>query len=180
MQPALLDGDALDPAFADNVIELADGAIRFTHPLLASVLYQDASREARRSVHARLADIVDDPLARERHRALASDGPDADVAAALEEAGALAIARGAPIVAAELYEHAVRVTPPLTTKDVQRRAILAAHAHMAAGEAARPREIASELVASATAGRARADALMLLAELEPADRSLTLLLERSA
>ena len=88
IQPALLDGDVLEPAFADNVIELADGAIRFTHPLLASVLYQNASPEARRSAHARLADIVDDPLARERHRALASDGPDADVAAALEEAGA--------------------------------------------------------------------------------------------
>ncbi len=88
IQPAHLDGDALEPAFADNVIELADGVIRFTHPLLASVLYQAASprSSAERRTHDSLT-IVDDPLARARHRALASDGPDADVAAALEEAG---------------------------------------------------------------------------------------------
>ena len=45
---------------------------------------------------------------------------------------------------------------------------------MAAGEGARPREIASELVASAPAGPARAEALLLLAELETTDRSLSL------
>ena len=59
---AQLDGDALETAFADHVIELADGAVRFTHPLLASVLYQTATPEARRLAHERLAEIVDDPL----------------------------------------------------------------------------------------------------------------------
>jgi DNA-binding CsgD family transcriptional regulator len=177
IQPTQLDGDALDPAFAGGVIEVAEGVIRFTHPLLASVLYQGAPPEARRSAHARLATLADDQVARARHHALASSGPDAAIAAELEEAGALAIARGAPIVAAELYEHAVRVTAPSATDDVQRRAILAAHAHMAAGEGARPREIASELVATTSAGPERAEVLMLLAELEPADRSLTLLLD---
>ena len=72
LTPAQLDGDALEPAFADHVIELADGVIRFTHPLLASVLYQAASPSDRRRAHERLAEIVDDPLARARHRALAA------------------------------------------------------------------------------------------------------------
>ena len=88
IQPAHLDGDALEPAFAGGVIEVAEGVIRFTHPLLASVLYQGASPEARRSAHARLAALADDQLARARHRALASSGPDAAIAAELEEAGA--------------------------------------------------------------------------------------------
>ena len=45
LTPALLAGagiatQALEPALAEHVLELADGAVRFTHPLLASVLYQ--------------------------------------------------------------------------------------------------------------------------------------------
>ena len=43
--------DALDPAVAAHVIERENGTIRFTHPLLSSVLYQDLGDE-RRSVHA--------------------------------------------------------------------------------------------------------------------------------
>src|SRR5262249_3643456 len=35
----------LDPAVATRVIERADGTIRFTHPLLASVVYQGASAD---------------------------------------------------------------------------------------------------------------------------------------
>ena len=94
IKPAQLDDDTLEPAFADHVIELADGVIRFTHPLLASVLYQGASAEARRRAHARLAESVNDPIARARHQALASEEPDAEIAAALEQAAALAMRPG--------------------------------------------------------------------------------------
>ena len=94
IKPAQLDDDTLEPAFADHVIELADGVIRFTHPLLASVLYQDASAQERRRAHARLAESVNDPIARARHQALASDEPDAEIAAALEQAAALAMRPG--------------------------------------------------------------------------------------
>ena len=177
LAPAYLEADILEPAFADNVIEVADGAIRFTHPLLASVLYQAAAPEARRLAHERLAQIVDDPLGRARHRALASHGPDADVAAALEEAASVATARGAPIVAAELGEHALRATPANADADRHRRALATARAHLASGEGARPRAIALELLAAATAGTARAEALVLLSELEGAQRALALLEE---
>jgi len=177
IQPAHLDGDALEPAFAGGVIEVADGLVRFTHPLLASVLYQGAPPDARRRAHARLAELVDDPLARARHRALAATGPDAEVAAALEEASALATARGAPIVAAELYEHAVRVTPADAHADRLRRSISTARAHLSAGEKARPRAIALELVDRAEPGPPRAQALALLAELEKLDSATELLEE---
>ena len=43
------------PAVAAHVIERENGMIRFTHPLLSSVLYADLG-EGRRSVHARIAD----------------------------------------------------------------------------------------------------------------------------
>ena len=177
IQPSQLDGDALEPAYAGGVIEVADGVVRFTHPLLASVLYQGASSGARQRAHARLAELVDDPLARARHRALAATGPDAEVAAALEEAAALATARGAPIVAAELYEHAMRVTPADASADRLRRSISTARAHLAAGEKTRPRAISLELVDSAESGPPRAQALALLAELEGLDSATELLEE---
>ena len=89
-----------------------DGTIRFTHPLLASVLYQGLSADERRRVHRRLARLAEDPVTRARHLALSTDEPDAELAAALEQAAEAAAVQGAPIAAGELGEHAVRLTPP--------------------------------------------------------------------
>ena len=177
LRPAQVDGDALETAFADHVIELGDGVIRFTHPLLASVLYQAATPEARRRAHERLAEIVDDPLARARHLALAAEEPDAELAAELEAAANAAIARGAPIVAAELGEHALRATPADAHEDRHRRALAAARTHLDAGEGARPRAIALELLDAVPSGTARAEALLLLSDLEGAQRAIALLEE---
>ncbi len=47
---------ALGPAFAAQVVERERGAIRFTHPLLSSVLYNDLGAQ-RRVVHERIAAI---------------------------------------------------------------------------------------------------------------------------
>ena len=80
--------EALEPALAAHVIERENGTIRFTHPLLSSVLYQDLGEE-RRGVHERIAGIVDDPLLRARHLALSTESPDAGVAAVLDDAARL-------------------------------------------------------------------------------------------
>jgi DNA-binding CsgD family transcriptional regulator len=170
--PAQLDGRTLEPAFAEHVIELADGDIRFTHPLLASVLYQGASAEARRCAHERLAHIVGDPLARARHRALAAEESDAEIAAALEQAAALATAQGAPIVAAELAEHALRLTPAELPDDRHRRAITSARAHLAAGDLSRADALGRDLLARSPPGRRRAEALVLLSDVAPEDVGL--------
>src|SRR5262249_33488210 len=111
LQQAGVPADALEPAAAAHVIEQEDGAIRFTHPLLSSVLYRDLG-EKRRTVHARIARIVEDPLLQARHLALSKAGPDLEIAAVLDEAVRLALDRGAAAVGAELAEHAVRLTPP--------------------------------------------------------------------
>ena len=167
LPPAHLDEDTLEPAFADHVIELGDGVIRFTHPLLAAVLYQGASAEARRDAHARLAEIVGGPLARARHRALASKEPDANIAAVLEEAAALARAQGAPIVAAELGEHALRLTPSGQPSERHRRTIATARSHMAAGDLSRANTLARDLLDRSPPGLLRAEALMLMCDVVP-------------
>ncbi len=159
--------DVLEPALAASVIECADGVIRFTHPLLASVLYQGMSADERRSTHGRVAALVKDPLVRARHLALSTEGQDAGVASSLEEAAGLANARGAMATAAELEEYALRLTPSDAPEDHHRRGIAAARAHFAAGESRRARALADDLVAGARPGRERAEALILLADVAP-------------
>jgi hypothetical protein len=87
--------DVLEPAFAAHVIEREDRTIRFTHPLLASVVYQGVSADERRRAHGLVAQIVDDPILRALHLALSTERPDTEIAAALKDAAALASARGA-------------------------------------------------------------------------------------
>ena len=170
--------NALEAAVSAHVIERENGIIRFTHPLLSSVLYQGlSSGEERRNLHGRLAAIIDDPLVRARHLALATDTPDAGVAVALDDAATLAAARGASAVAAELDEHALRLTPPDAHDDQHRRALTAARAHHTAGEWTRARRIVADLLAQTQMGSSRAESLVLLAELESADRAVPLLEE---
>lgn len=167
--------DVLEPALTARVVERSDDVIRFTHPLLASVLYQSMSANERRRTHARVAELVEDPLDRARHLALSTEEPDdADVAAALEDASRLAGSRAAPIVAAELGEHALRLTPEAASDDRHRRAIAVARAQMEAGEWGRARRIAGDLLARTRSGPSRAEALVLLADLENMDRSAAL------
>jgi DNA-binding CsgD family transcriptional regulator len=167
----------LDRALAARVIERRDGAIRFTHPLLASVIYHGVSAHERRRAHGRLADVVSNPLDRARHLALSTERPDADIAAVLEDGAALASTRGAAIAAAELAEHALRLTPPDAHADRHRRALVAARAQRSAGEWTRARGVLSDLLAETQAGEFRAEALVLLAELESERRSIPLLEE---
>ena len=68
-----IEQSALEPALAGQVIELEHGTVRFTHPLLASVLYQGLPAVERQRAHRRLADLVEDPVARARHLALSTD-----------------------------------------------------------------------------------------------------------
>jgi len=165
----------LEPALDAQVIEDAAGTIRFTHPLLASVLYQSAPRGERRRAHGRLATIASDPLDRARHLALSTESPDREVAADLEQAATLASTRGAPIVAAELGEHALRLTPRHAHSDRLRRALAVARAQGNAGERTRARSVLADLLAETEAGSARAEALVLLTGLESERNSVPLL-----
>jgi DNA-binding CsgD family transcriptional regulator len=157
--------EVLEPARAAGVVDALGDAIRFTHPLLASTLYQGLTAEARRRVHSTLADLSDDPVERARHLALSSDAPDPGVASALEQAGALALTRGAPIGAAELYESASRLTPADAGGDIHRRELAAAEALLLAGDAKRAEALAYARLAATEAGLARAEVLRLLSRI---------------
>jgi len=167
--------ESLEPALEEQVIELDGGTVRFTHPLLASVLYQDLTASERQDAHRRLSALAEDPLSRARHLALSTDGPDAELATRLEAAAGAAVAQGAPTVAAELGEYAVRLTPPENGADIDRRAAAAARAHLAAGEVERGRALATELAARVAPGEDRAKALVLLAEAEDMPLAMPLL-----
>jgi len=155
---------SLEPAVAAGIVEWKAGACRFTHPLLSSGVYHGLDAVERRRIHGLLADVVQEPLARARHRALATEGPDADVAAVLEAAAESASVRGASTVAAELGEHARRLTPPDATADIQRRTISLARAHWATANLERARSLARDAVDHAPPGPRRAEALVLAAD----------------
>jgi DNA-binding CsgD family transcriptional regulator len=176
LERAGIGAHALDAAFDARVIERDNGALRFTHPLLSSVVYADLVRD-RRTVHRRIAEIVEDPPTRARHLALATEAANDEVAAVLDEAARTATDRGAAAVAAELAEHALRLTPVGDPADRHRRALAAARAQHAAGEWTRAKTIAGELLAESDIGPLRADALVVLAELEPLERASALLEE---
>jgi DNA-binding CsgD family transcriptional regulator len=174
--------DVLEPALATNVIEVAGDTVRFTHPLLASALYQSHSPSERRGAHARWAKIDEDPVGLARHLALSAEGPDAEIATTVEKAAAAALGRAAPIVAAELAEHALRLTLAEAAPDLHTRTIAAARAHLAAGDVRRGRSLARDLVDSTSAGEPRAEALALLSDMERAagsgnERAIALRLE---
>ena len=66
-----------------GVIDLVGDRIVFTHPLLASVLLQQAPAATRNALHRRLATVVADPEERARHLALGAESPDEQVASAV-------------------------------------------------------------------------------------------------
>jgi DNA-binding CsgD family transcriptional regulator len=176
LERASIPAAALDAAVAARVIERKGGGIHFTHPLLASVVYHDLGDE-HQSVHARLAQIVEDPVDRARHVALSTATPDSDVARLLDDAAALASDRGAAAHAAELREQALRLTPQDAIDERPRRALAAARAHLVAGEWTRARTIANELLAETETGPLRAETLLLLAEFEHDDLAVPVLEE---
>jgi DNA-binding CsgD family transcriptional regulator len=146
-----------------DVVRRVGERIDFTHPLLGSTVYAAAPPEARRSIHRRLAELVFDPEERARHLALATGGPDPDVAEALETAARHASARGAPDAAAELAELARKVTPPDDAAGILRRGVDAAVYHFEAGDAVRTFALLEETIARERPGRDRARILFQLA-----------------
>ena len=172
---------SLVPAARAGIVDLAGDHVRFAHPLLASVLYDHASVAERRAVHRQLAGLVDDTVEQARHLALAAEGPDDAVARRLDEAADAARARGASIAAAELGELAVRATPSANVDDHRVRLLRAAREHLAAGAPGRVRALAEEMLRETAQGPARAEALLLLSEVEEAAgmpvREVTLLRE---
>ncbi|WP_307873160.1 helix-turn-helix transcriptional regulator [Paractinoplanes ovalisporus] len=86
-------------ATAAGVVAVDRESVRFTPPLLATVIAEDAPAGLRTEAHTALAAGAVDPVQALRHRAMRSSVPDASVARSLAEAAARAPGRRA----AELY-----------------------------------------------------------------------------
>src|SRR4029450_6127834 len=142
------------------VVDVESGRIRFSHPLIASVVYRSIPFERRRELHAHLATAVLDPEERARHLALSVDGPDDSVSDALEEAARRAWSRGAPQAAAELWDRASRATPEVRSEDLRRRTHQAGLAHYECGDTAQARKVLLETVELSSEGPLRARALL--------------------
>jgi len=157
--------DSLRMAARQGLVRFEDARIWFTHPLFASAIYSSAPPERRRQVHRRLGEISPNFEERARHLALSSDGPDEYVAAALDQAAATAIARGAPDAAAELAELAAALTPPDRLSARWRRRVDAGAYLFRAGDTARALRQLEALVEEMPAGRDRAEALLVRAKI---------------
>jgi DNA-binding CsgD family transcriptional regulator len=151
------------------IIVSDDLDVRFSHPLVGSVVYERMSPLGRRSLHARLADAAGDPDLRARHLAFSLDEPDAEVALLLEEAAGRAVEQGSHDVAAELAGHSLRLTPPDDEEGRRRRALAEAAQLAAAGEMSRALRLADALVAEAPPGPERVELLVQRAQLEGDD-----------
>ena len=150
--------ELLEAAERHGVVSIEGNRIRFTHPLLAGGVYTDAPPTQRRTMHRRIAGIVDELELRARHLALASTTGDPETLQTLDDAAASARARGAPAAAAELLELAVALggdTP-------ERRIRLAEHC-FDSGEPGRARGLLERAIAGLQAGPLRAEALHSLA-----------------
>jgi DNA-binding CsgD family transcriptional regulator len=154
--------DTLRPAQEAGIVVIDGGRVVFTHPLLALAVYRSASADERRAAHGRLAEVAQELGERARHLALASDGPDRDVAELLDTAARRAHDRGAPEAAAELADLARRSTSTDDPASRRRRGLEAAEFRFEAGDADGARALARELRSEAPPGPERARVSSLL------------------
>jgi DNA-binding NarL/FixJ family response regulator len=150
--------ELLEIAESKGIIALDGNRIQFAHPLLARGVYTEAAPSQRRTMHRRLAEIVDEPELRARHLALAATSGDEVTLQALDEAAESARMRGAPVAAAELMELAIG----LGGDTADRRLRSAVH-HFDAGDHERARGVLEETIERLPGGDLRAEALSRLA-----------------
>jgi DNA-binding CsgD family transcriptional regulator len=111
--------DDLAPAVAAGLGSLVAGRFRFRHPLIRSAVEQAATPAQLRYAHAALADaLAGEPDRAVWHRAAAGNGPNEEVATALEVTAERATLRGGGDVAVAAYERAAELTA-----DPRRRAM---------------------------------------------------------
>ena len=110
----LAEPGTLERAVAAGALVVDDDGARASHPLLAAAAVGGSSPDERRELHRELAEVVEDE--RGAHASSGAGGYEPDVALAATVASAAGDARpvAPPQAAAELAEHALRLTPPDT------------------------------------------------------------------
>jgi len=155
---------AMERARRAGIVSIDAGRIRFTHPLFASAIQNQAGDAQRRRVHGKLARALADPEERARHAALGTEHPDPTIASELESAAAIARARAAPAAAAELLEMAIRLTSPGEDGLCAARRLAAAGSWFDAGDLSRAQTMLEQATDSRLEAPLRARVLHLLGQ----------------
>ena len=154
---------AVDDGLDAGLLLVEATRVRASHALLASAAKKRSRRRERRELHLALAGAVADEELRARHLALATEHPDAVLAATVAAAAAGASARGAAPEAVQLAEQALRLTPPEREERSERLLTLARYLETA-GERQRVTDLLEPELESLPHGSARGRAWLLLAD----------------
>ena len=143
---------------------ISDGErVRPSHPLLAVAARRHSRTPERQALHLALAGVAGDETLRARHLALSAPAQDAEVAGIVTAAATSAARRGAAHDAAELAEHALRLTPP-SARERPGRLLALAQCLVKLGELSRVTELLGPRIDELPAGEPRARAHLLLGE----------------
>lgn len=134
--------------------------LSFTHPMVAAALQSCAAE--RRAAHALLAGTETDPVERVRHIALATSGPDGQLASALAAGAEQARRRGATGTAALLGRLAVARTPADRGALVAERTLTGAQLAYDAADYELTRELARRVLSGRASPAQRVQACVLV------------------
>ena len=151
--------ELLEQAETKGIVTIDGHRLRFEHPLLARGVYVGAATARRRTMHRRLAAVVEHPELHARHLALAARHGDLEMLDSLDAAAESARRRGAPANAAELLDMAIELGG-----DTPVRRIRSARDHFNAGDAVRARTLLQTSVPMS--GLIAAEALTFLGVVE--------------
>ena len=143
-----LDADDLRPAAAAGLVDVVDGRVELSHPLVGARAYHGEPSATRRAAHAALGAVVEDPLRRAWHVAGAAVGTDAAAADGLEDVAGTTRGRGAHRDAAQAFLRAAELSPDADAR--MRRTLEAARECSVAGDHARAAELAAVVAADAS------------------------------
>jgi DNA-binding CsgD family transcriptional regulator len=176
---------AFEEARTAGLVRIAEGRIRFHHPLVRSAVYRGATINQRQAVHRALAAALPGEEHADRrawHRAAAAMEPDPEVADELERSAERARRRSGYAAAARALERSAELTP--AEKLRSRRLADAADAAWLAGQPDRALGLLDRAAAGVSEPRLRADVAHLRGVIElrrgvPAD-AFTILVAGSA
>jgi DNA-binding CsgD family transcriptional regulator len=137
--------------------------VRLSHPLVAVAARRHSRIGERQALHLALADVAGDETLRARHLALSAPAQDAEVARIVAAAAMSAARRGAAHDAADLAEHALRLTPE-PAAEYPGRLLALAQCLVNVGEIPRVTELLGPRIGELPAGGLRAHAHLLLGE----------------
>jgi DNA-binding CsgD family transcriptional regulator len=136
------------PAADAGLVVIDQGRLSWRHPLVRAAVYHSAPAASRNAAHRAVADgLPETDPGWAWHRAAAADGPDEQVAAALDRVAADGSRRAGFAAAARAAEQAARLSA--FPSDAARRRLTAADAAWLAGDPARSGRLLDEALADA-------------------------------